>query len=589
MASVTTNDGGSIYKLNRWLGLNESPDGDTGLKAGEAALMRNFRITREGHLQVRPGYAAVCSLGTQSVRGLWRGFVKEQAHLLAACGGHLWDVDTNGGAADLGEIQDGETDFFGFEGKVYLLTGSEYYCWDGEQAVAAVEGYVPLVVTAAPPAGGGTLLERVNLLTGKRRARFSPDGAAAKFQLPETDIDEVIGVEGTDIAWTANLQAGTVTFSDTPAEGVNTVTVTWRKGSGQRSQITAMRFAEIYNGATDARVFLYGDGTNQTLYSDLDENGRPTAEYFPDLNCMAVDSANTPITAMIRHYDRLLVCKSDSTYVTRFDTVELSGGTVTAALYTIPVNREIGCAAPGQARLVENSPRTPFGRSVYSWSLAGGASRDERNAKRISHRVENTLSSFDLSRCVSFDDERRQEYYLCCDGQALIHNYGSDTWYYYDHFPVTCMAGVEGEVYFGTQQGQIMHLSRNYRNDALEPIDAYWESGAMDFGQDWRYKYAAELWVTLKPESQARLQVSAQSDRKSDHAVRDAAAGLTTLSNVDFGHWSFRTNRKPKTRKVRLRVKRFNFLKLIFSSCSASATATVLGADLRLRSAGRVR
>ena len=580
-----------MISLNRWLGLNESPDGDTGLKAGEAAVMRNFRITREGHLQIRPGYAPVCTLaGGSPVRGMWRGYVNGAFHLLAACGGHLWDVNMeDASAVDLGAIADAQTTFFGFDRKVYLLTGSEYYCWDGAGSVAAVEGYVPLVVTAAPPAGGGTLLERVNLLTGKRRARFSPDGAAAKFQLPETDIDEVLSVEGTAISWTANLQAGTVTFADTPAEGVNTVTVTWRKGNGQRSKIAAMRFAEIYNGATDARVFLYGDGTHEAVYSDLDENGRPTAAYFPDLNVMAVDSANTPITAMIRHYDRLLVCKSDSAYVTQFDTVELTDGTVTAAFYTIPVNREIGCAAPGQARLVENSPRTPFGRSVYSWSLVGGATRDERNAKRISDRVENTLSGFDLSRCVTFDDEQRQEYYLCCDGQALVHNYGSDTWYYYDHFPVTCMVDVEGGVYFGTPGGQIMHLSRNYRNDALEPIDAWWESGAMDFGTDWRRKYAADLWLTLKPESQARLSVSAQSDRRSDYPVRDGAAGLVTLTNVDFNHWSFRTNRKPQTRKIRLRVKKFNFFKLIFSSCSASATATVLGADLRVRSAGKVR
>ena len=57
--------------------------------------------------------------------------------------------------------------------------------------LTAVEGYVPLVAAAAPPEGGGTLLERVNLLNGKRRVQFSPDGAATVFHLPETNIDEV--------------------------------------------------------------------------------------------------------------------------------------------------------------------------------------------------------------------------------------------------------------------------------------------------------------------------------------------------------------------------------------------------------------
>lgn len=591
MAQVKTSDGTSIYKLTKWLGLNESPDGDTGLKMGEAAVMRNFRITRESHLQLRPGYAPVCTLCEGSpVRGLWSGYVNGEEHLLAACGAHLWDISREDwSATDLGSIDDADTFFFGFDKKVYLLTGFGYYCWDGVNPVAVVEGYIPIVVTGAAPEGGGTLLERVNLLSGKRRAQYSPDGTATVFRLPERGIDEVLGVEGTDITWTADAEQGTVTFESAPAKGVNTLTFTWKKGEGDRSKITAMRFAEIYNGASDARVFLYGDGTNQAVYSDLDENGRPSAEYFPDLNVMAVDSANTPITAMIRHYDRLLVCKTDSAYVTQFDTLELSDGTVTAAFYTVPVNREIGCVAPGQARLVLNSPRTPFGRSVYTWSLASGATRDERNAKRISDRVENTLSGFDLTACITFDDEQRQEYYVMYGDQAVVHNYGNDTWYYYDHFPVACMVSVDGELYFGTPDGQLMHFSRSYRNDNLEPIDAWWESGSMDFERDWRRKYSANLWVSIKPESQARLTVTAQSNRRSDYVQREVAAGLASFANVNFAHWSFNTNRKPQVQRIKLRVKKFTFYKLVFSSCSASATATVLAADIRIRYAGNVR
>lgn len=590
MANVKTSDGTSIYKLTKWLGLNESPDGDTGLKLGEAAVMRNFRITREGHLQIRPGYASVCTLNEGSpVRGMWYGYVNGQEHWLCACGGHLWELDREDWSArDLGSIDDADTFFFGYERKVYLLTGSEYYVWDGIDPVKVVEGYIPIVTTAVPPSGGGMLLERVNLLTGKRRAQYSPDGTAAVFTLPETDIDEVIGVEGTDLEWTADAAAGTVTFAGAPPKGVSTVTITWRKGNGHREQITGMRFAEIYNGATDARVFLYGDGSNAAVYSDLDEHGRPTAEYFPDMNVMAVDSANTPITAVIRHYDRLLVCKSDSAYVTQFDTMELSDGVVTAAFYTVPVNRALGCAAPGQARLIRNDPRTLFGRGVYTWALAG-ATRDERNAKRISDRVENTLGGFDLANCVTFDDEERQEYYILCGDKALIHHYGLDVWYYYDHFPARCMVCVDGGVYFGTADGRVMHLSRNYRNDELEPIDAYWESGSLDFERDWKRKYTATIWVSIKPESQGRVTVTAQSNRRSDYAQRDVAAGLATFLHADFSHWSFRTNRKPQVQRVKLRVKKFTFYKLIFSSCSTSATATVLAADVKVRYAGNVR
>jgi hypothetical protein len=132
-----------------------------------------------------------------------------------------------------------------------------------------------------------------------------------------------------------------------------------------------------------------------------------------------------------------------------------------------------------------------------------------------------------------------------------------------------------------------MGLSREYRNDDLAAIDAYWESGAMDFACPWRRKYSAELWLSIKPESQGKVTVTAQSNRRSEYVKKDVAASLANLTNVSFAHWSFRTNRKPQVQRVRLKVKKFTFYKLILSSCSASAAATVLSADLRVRYAGK--
>lgn len=591
MAKIEVKENKSIFQLKKWLGLNESPDGDTGLKMGEAAVMRNFLITRENHLQIRPGYAPVCTLSEGNpVRGMWHGYVAGEAHLLAACGGHLWDIDTVTWAAeDLGEIVDSGVSFFGFAKKVYLLTGSEYYCWSGEGTVSVVEGYVPVVVTAAPPEGGGTLLERINMLTGKKRARYSPDGEATVFQLPESALDEVIGVEGTDIAWTADLTAGTVTFSSAPEKGVNTLEIAWKKGNGERERITSMRFAELYNGASDSRVFLYGNDSNEAVYSDLDNDGKETAEYFPDLNTMAVGSANTPITALIRHYDRMLAFKTDCAYAVLYNSITLSDNVIAAAFYATPLNREIGCEAPGQAHLVQNNARTLFGRSCYEWALTYGAARDERNAKRISERIETTMSRFFIPDCIAFDDEQRQEYYVVYGDEALVHNYSNDVWYYYNNFPARCLDLVDGELYFGTGDGRLMHLSRSYRNDDLSPIDAYWESGSMDFGQDWKRKYCSNIWVSIKPESQSNITVTAQSNQKSQYVERDISYSIATFGNASFKQWSFGVNRKPQVQRTKIKVKKFTFYKLIFKSVSVASTATILATDFEIRYTGNVK
>lgn len=591
MATIGGKSEKVIYQLEKWSGLNESPDGDTGLKNGEAAVMRNFRVTREGHLQIRPGYGPVVTLAEgRPVRGLWSGYVAGREVLAAACGGKLWRLDpADWTAEDLGAIEDAPTSFFGFSRKLYLLTGKEYYVWDGEGPVKAVEGYVPTVATATPPGGGGVELERVNLLTGKKRQEFSPDGTGRTFVLAEDGIDEVLAVTGTKETWTADRAAGTVTFASPPAEGVNTVVITWRKGNGRRDKVAAMRFAELYNGGADSRVFLYGDGSNQAIYSDLDGQGAPTAEYFPDLNVTAVDSANTPITAMIRHYDRLLVFKPDGAHAIQYATANLPDGTVTAAFYASTLNREVGCAAPGQAKLVRNDPRTPWGGGVYEWALAASGTRDERNAKRLSDRVGATLGEFDLESAVAFDDSEEQEYYLVCGDRAVVHNYGCDAWYVYTDLPARCMERSGGKLLFGTPDGRLMEMSRRYRNSDKRDIDAYWESGSMAFEREWMRKYSSLVWVGIKPETQAVLTMTTQSNIKSDYPEKIIASGLSNFTHASFAHWSFGTNRKPQVIRVKLKVKKATFYKLILYSRSASATATVLSVDVQVRYTGNVK
>lgn len=590
MANIASTSQAKVFQIRKWLGLNESPDGDTHMKVGEAADMRNFRITRENHLQIRPGYAPLCTMAEGSpVQGMWHGYVDGAPHFVAACGGHLWDIDTETGAAeDKGAIHNGKTSFFGFSNKLYILTGAGYYSWDGSGAPVEVEGYIPIVTTAVPPAGGGTLLEGINLLTGKKRAEYSPDGTAEVFQLPEHTIDEVISVEGADYNYTVNLEKGTVTFAAAPAKGVNTITITWRKGNGDRAKVTGMRFSELYNGESDSRVFLYGDGTNEAIFSGLDENGKPSAEYFPQTNTISVDSSNTPITSMLRHYDRLLIFKADSAYSCTYSAMTVNN-TATAAFYVSSMNREVGNEAPGQALLVDNDARTLYGRSVYGWSLAANSVRDERNAKRISDKVASTMGAFDLSSCICLDDEWNQEYYIFCGSEAVVNNYQNETWYYYNNLPVSAAAAIKGVIYFGTPDGKIMEFSRKYRNDDLKDIDAYWESGSMDFDLDWRRKYSSAVWTAIKPESQAIVTLTAESNIKSDYPDKIISAGLSTLRNVNFRHWSFGTNRKPQLIRSKLKVKKVTYYKLILYSRSASATATILSVDIQVRYTGSVK
>lgn len=615
MAQIKGTDNSSILKIQAFLGLNENPDGDTTLKVGEMAEMRNFRITQDKHLQIRPGSKTLLSLAdalsslgqgnTQDgaetrVYGVWRGIAGASEHILASFGGHIWDIDTkNSAAKDKGSAPMGEVSFFGFGGKVYLLGGGEYKSWDGgtDTAFATVEGYVPLLQTATTPKGEGTLVENVNRLTGKRRVQFSPDGTATVFQLPEKDINEVSSVKsgGEPVTnCTMDLENGTVTFPAAPAAGTNTVEIEYRKGDGARSEVTGMKYSELFNGATDTRVFLYGDGTNRAVYSGVPfATGRASAEYFPDLYEMTVGESNTPLTALVRHYSRLMAFKTDSAWAILQGEIGLADGGSTAAFYVQPVNRQFGNEAPGQVRLLENNPLTMDAGSVYQWrsgsSYASYISNNENNAKRISDRVASTLKGFDLKKVLTANIKADHEFWFLHGTRALILNYANDSWYLYDGLPFSRIVEYEGTVIGFSDDGAVVEFSQKYRSDNGVPIDCYAATGAMDFDKDWLLKYSPMIFVAMQPASNARIKVTVETNRRSDYPEKTVAYSLATFLHVDFNHFSFATNRKPQVKKVKIKVKKATFYRLIFKSNSASATATVIETDIRLRYAGNVK
>lgn len=694
MATIGSNTQEKIFTIKKWLGLNENPDGDTKLKNGEAAYMRNWRITRDGNLKLRDGsdilmglcqsyvlltantaetvlvdtdapstlvmysaaaatadggialsgtsaavtpenaadYAgyywrgdkfrywklvgcaktaegyvwtmkavrAVASSSNTKVAGLWCGMVQGSEYILAACDGKLWKICEDGiwGKDVIGSVDTtGTVHMFGFSGNVYVLDGKKYRVWDGT-TLEEPEGYVPIVTVGTAPAGGGTELEQVNKLNGKRRVWFSPDGTATVFHLPEKDLASVDSVktraDGEAVTgWTADTEAGTVTFGTAPASGSDTIEIAYSVSDTFRSTVEAMRFSELYNGAQDTRVFLYGDGSNQVFYSGLDYDGQPRADYFPDLNVAAVGTANTPVTALIRHYSRLVAFKTDSTYGISFGTITLEDGRVTPGFYITPVNRSIGNTAPGQARLVLNSPRTIHGQDCYEWrnnsSYSSNLSTDERQARRVSDRVYATLATFDGEKCVCWDDDYNQEYYIVYDGKALIHNYAADAWYCYTDFYATCFLSHGGRLYYGTPGGELRWLNPDEHSNAGEKIDAYWESGSMAFDADYRRKYSAQIWVGLKPVENSEVTVTVQTDKKSVYTEKVVQRKMATFTNMNFADFSFQTNYKPFMQRLKIKAKKFTYYKMIFKSNSATTGATVVAVDMRVRFNGYVK
>lgn len=379
---------------------------------------------------------------------------------------------------------------------------------------------------------------------------------------------------------TTGLNTGdtiTVKGKNPPPRGINVIEICYSAGMAFQQSVNKMTNAEVFLGVQDNAVFLYGDGSNKAFYSGIDYNGKPRADYFPDLNEMAVADTNTPITGMVRHYSKLLCFKSGSAYSVQYGIISTATGANEFGFYITPINKRIGNSALGQVQLILNSPYTLFGNELYEWkntsSYSSNLSIDERQAKRISDRIHATLKDFDMSKCYCYDDNDNQEYYIWCDDKALVYNYAVDAWYQYAGIAVNAMCNLEDDVLLGTSDGRICKLSDEYLNDDGEAFDCYWESGSMDFGSAYMRKLMSEVWVSMKPEGDYSVRLTAMTDKKLAFTEKEITGTATN-------------NETPIVKKLKIKAKKFAYLKLILKADQVDKAATVLAIDPKVRETG---
>ena len=339
MATLKGSSKQQTVSVSKFLGLYEAEDGDTQMKRGVSPSMNNYEVTENFHLRTRPGFAPYKRIYTSdSPDGKLlpcKGIFRDGETLYTVFGA---DVYMNrAGESVLNKIgtlpYEGDTPpdvtIFRFGDSVYFLNGYSYYNVArrvGQPKLSPVVPYVPIVVTGASPSGGGTELERVNMLTSERRALFSADGTSKEYLLPEYNIPanpfvtvEINGVDVPPANYTVSDVEGSVpkqtkvVFQEAPAKGVNNVEISWKAASDSKSLISAMRFVEKFNGATDSRVFFYGDGSNRVFYTEPTLSGKLTGAYIPAMNEIAIGDDTSPVTGLMRHYGRMMAFKPDGT------------------------------------------------------------------------------------------------------------------------------------------------------------------------------------------------------------------------------------------------------------------------------------
>ena len=620
MANIRGSVKQTDVNYSKFLGLYEAPDGDTQMKNGVSPEMENFQITESYHLKTRPGIVPYFIDGSTAGGLRCSAYFSDETYEFAVFGNHVYyRVLGNDAWNGLGTVVMLNTipRFFAFEDRYYLATGLYLYWWKpGEQVFSEVVGYIPLVVTGAAPSGGGTTLERANLLTNKRRAQYSADGTSKRFVLPE-QIEKQTGetlilsvtVDGTAVAWTEVSTAAENThaaeLATAPTAGVNNVEITYQNPRvDDRKLIERCVYSEKFNGATDSRLFVYDGKSNIIYYSEPTLAGDATGAYFAALNEIKIGDASSLVTALQRHYGRLMAFKPDGCYAVSYDTITLPDGTLTAGFYVRTMHRTLGSDAVGQVSVVQNFPRTFCNGSLYDWKQTASYYQDERYARLASAPIQFSARGADAGKVFLYDDDILHRFYLFLNdgaGTVLVNAYEQDVWFKYTGFYSVMSAGRhDGKLILAMRAGAddesgvygLYELSEVHSHDYIpqiessegtsavtgyerKPIVCHWESGHMDFGRSNTRKYSSYIWVTLRPGRQVRAWLTARSDRRSGYAEKSAENAITGLfDETDFADFTFETYEVPRTRRLKIKVKKFVFYKLIIC-CDNGETATV--------------
>lgn len=207
-----------------------------------------------------------------------------------------------------------KSDFFIYKKNLYIKDGTNYLVYDGTEC-KPVEGYIPTTSIGRNPAGGGTIYEDVNFLTGKRKNQFLADGESTEYYLDvesfDSDFIPIITVNDKNVTeFTAYFDKGYIKFDtapDSPATvGQDNVIIQFKKDvEGYRERIEKCTLLEVF----DNRVFFSGnpDYPNMLWHCALED---PT--YCRDLDYYTEGVDDSSIKALVSGNNALWVMKEPS-------------------------------------------------------------------------------------------------------------------------------------------------------------------------------------------------------------------------------------------------------------------------------------
>ena len=240
-------------------------------------MWKNYKSLGKG-IETRPDVETFMELNN-TVHGLFFYTIAQVEHMIIHCGVSLYDYNML--TKEMKTIKatgmnPRKSQSFIYQNLFYIKDGINYLVYDGE-TISEVVGYIPTTSIARGPTGGGTIFEKVNMLSNYRKNSFMADGESTLYDCDvETFSSSTVRVWVDDVeittGFTVNAGAGTVTFDkapEKPANGDNVVIQFEKIVTEDRERINKCTLLAVF----DDRVFFSGnqDYPNVVWHCGIDD------------------------------------------------------------------------------------------------------------------------------------------------------------------------------------------------------------------------------------------------------------------------------------------------------------------------------
>ncbi len=475
-------------------------------ESARVSLVKNFRVLPDGALEKRCGYRYLTSF-VNTIRAVYTGYIDGGFVCYILSGDHLYKYDMNSGAQTLVKkigTKSGRASFFYYYGHLYLLDGAEIYDIVGLK-VGVAHGYIPLYGKDWRDSYPGEINEPLNLLTPKARISYIIG------EPPTIFLDTIHKVKSIEAVYVNGELIGTDRYQiDDNFKTINVtelrpndrvlIYLTFDSSAVDRRDIVKNTEATVFGGVFNSRVFMWGGEKKNIMFSSrhVNEEAYKASEslsagagalYFPADQEFSVGDGRYGITAVNRHYDRLLIFTEGESWM---------ADTNASGIEEFPVmriNTEYGCLSPKGCVKCGNDPISIANGKILRWT-ANTDELEDCNAYSISDGISDMLSGEFFKQTVVYADNNKGEVYFTdrayMENRVFVYGMENKQWYIYTDISADIFFDMNGSVAF-VEDSSVYVFDSSLFYDILPngidtPISAVYSIDNIDFGYSSRKK-----------------------------------------------------------------------------------------------------